>query len=259
MKEKIDLVDASKIREVIKFSLTNKISYENPRMGIISVGQTPRVSMMSELRSLLPGIQLIERGALDDTSEDEIYSSKAVGDAPGLVTKLRSGESVVVSKALVSSRTTIAVQKLEVEDKCDAILIACTGEFSEIPHSKPLIVSGHAVYYTVRELAEKYNRVSIICPLPEQIGLVEEKFSRLPSIRKLQVQNCSPYAENIYNFLEVGRKFKENGSDLIILDCMGYTREQRNFLAEKTGVQVVHARYAAAEFAAEMLKLLGAK
>lgn len=66
------------------------------RVGFITIGQAPRNDIMKELYPLLGHeIEIIEKGALDEISINEIKDLKPEKDDFPLITRLRDGSSNV--------------------------------------------------------------------------------------------------------------------------------------------------------------------
>jgi protein AroM len=68
------------------------------RLGLVTIGQTPRTDVVPEMAEVLgPGIEIVERGALDGL---DIQAITALAPGPGdevLVTRLRGGAPVFVA------------------------------------------------------------------------------------------------------------------------------------------------------------------
>ncbi|WP_030105419.1 AroM family protein, partial [Actinoalloteichus caeruleus] len=57
-----------------------------PRLGVVTIGQSPRVDLVPELLPRLGRVEVVERGALDDLGRAEIAAL-----APGETTVERLG------------------------------------------------------------------------------------------------------------------------------------------------------------------------
>jgi protein AroM len=75
------------------------------RVGTLTIGQSPRNDIIPDLKEILgKEVELIEKGALDGLSGEEINElSPKPGDYP-LVTRLKDGIEVKVGKKYISSR-----------------------------------------------------------------------------------------------------------------------------------------------------------
>ena len=70
------------------------------RLGLVTIGQAPRVDLTPDLEPLLPGIEIIERGALDHLSNEEIAALVIADGDEVLVSRLRDGSSAVFGRDL---------------------------------------------------------------------------------------------------------------------------------------------------------------
>ena len=79
-----------------------RIIQEEPRMtkvGLITVGQSPRSDVVPDMAAILGGdVEILEAGALDGLSREQIAPLAPEGDDEILVTRLADGSSVFVGK-----------------------------------------------------------------------------------------------------------------------------------------------------------------
>jgi protein AroM len=226
------------------------------RLGVITIGQTPRVDLTPELQALLPGVQLVERGVLDGLSADEIADFAPVEDDDVLTSRLSDGSAVIMGESHVVRRLPSVIAELEGE--VDAVFLACTGRFPELAHTKPLFVPDFLIAYGTAALAHGMEAVGVICPLPEQAGFTVEKFEpQLPAGTRVLVAAASPYTGTNDELAAAAQSLREQGAGIIALDCMGYTEAMRAVVASASGLPVVLARSVAARLAAEVLDSLG--
>jgi protein AroM len=67
------------------------------------------------------------------------------------------------------------------------------------------------------------------------------------------VRGASPYAQDGEEVKEAARKLKEEGSDLIVMDCIGYSLRMKDWVKEVTGKPALLARSTLARVAGELL------
>ncbi|HHE47772.1 MAG TPA: AroM family protein, partial [Candidatus Acetothermia bacterium] len=93
------------------------------RLGVVTIGQSPRDDVVPELRALLPkNVIVVETGALDGLSKEEIPPPQAPERT--LVTRLSDGTELQVDKAFVHGRLEAAVRSLET--RVDLIAYLCS-------------------------------------------------------------------------------------------------------------------------------------
>ena len=107
------------------------------KVGLLTVGQSPRPDIVSEIREILVGAKIVEKGCLDGLTRQQIEKMKPIGREPFLVTLLKDGASVEVSK---EKTTTLLKQNIrELESEVDALFLACTENFPNLSSRKILI------------------------------------------------------------------------------------------------------------------------
>ncbi|RWZ46655.1 AroM family protein [Labedella phragmitis] len=222
------------------------------RLGVVTIGQTPRVDLAPELEDLLPGIELVERGVLDGCSQEEIASFAPTDGDHALTTRLADGGSAIIGEASVMRRLPRIL--IALEEEVDAILLACTGPFPAMPLSKPFFVPDRIIAHAVAATAPHGATVGIIAPLPEQEADTLQKFRTVVGVDvSVIVSAASPYTDTEERLREAARELASGGARLIAMDCFGYTAAMRAAVAAETGLPVVVARSVAARLAAETL------
>jgi len=98
------------------------------RVGMITIGQSPRLDVTLEIKDILgPRIEIVECGALDGLSPEEINELKPSKSEYILVTRLRDGTTVRVSREKIIDRMNRCIRKIE--NNVEIVVILCTGEF----------------------------------------------------------------------------------------------------------------------------------
>ncbi|MBT0772011.1 AroM family protein [Kineosporia sp. J2-2] len=225
----------------------------NSRLAVVTIGQAPRTDLTPELRTWLPGVDLVERGALDDDGPDEIA---AMAPGPGdevLTTRLRDGSNAIVAHHHIVPRVQRILDGL---DDVDAVFLACTGAFEEVTGARPLLRPERMIGPGVAALAAGLDTVGVLVPLPEQRHHPDGKYAALDA--KVVVDDASPYvgadgAPVAPGLRAAARRLRDRGAQLIVADCMGYSQPMRAALADEAGVPVVLARSVVARLAAELL------
>ena len=70
---------------------------EKFRVGLITIGQSPRVDITSDIKDVLGSqIEIVECGALDNLSHEEINALRPSEGEYILVTRLRDGSTVKI-------------------------------------------------------------------------------------------------------------------------------------------------------------------
>lgn len=221
-------------------------------LGVITIGQTPRTDLTPEIEQLLPGISIVERGALDGLSASEIAQLAPAPGAHVMTTRLRDGSAAVIGHGPLVARVQEAI--LDLQQEADVILLACTGEFPAFVHDKPLIEPDHVVAHTLAALASRSRRVGILCPLDDQQDVARAKYGALlPDSVAISTAVATPYSDEQAPLTAAAEQLRRDGAEIIVLDCMGYTAQMRSQVIEASGLPVLLARSVASRIAAELL------
>ncbi|MCX7766788.1 MAG: AroM family protein [Candidatus Sumerlaeia bacterium] len=110
------------------------------KIGLITIGQSPREDIIADMKKILcSGVRIIERGALDSLTREEILLLKpAQNDCP-LITRLKDKSTVVVSKQKIFPLIQKQITALE-KQNVDLITLLCTENFRGLKTRKPLIL-----------------------------------------------------------------------------------------------------------------------
>lgn len=211
------------------------------RVGTITIGQSPRPDITVDLLRLLPpATEITERGLLDSLSNREIEKlAPAAGDFP-LVTRLRDGSSVVLAKEKLIPLLQTAVQELET--RCEAILLLCSGQFPEIPSPAPVLYPSRLLEHFVRALAPR--SATVLVPHPGQVEPARQHWEAIAG--EVDVLVVNPYSWKC-PVLPRGQP------GFLVMDCLGYSLAMKEELRKKTGSRAVLVRSVAAAALRELL------
>ena len=219
------------------------------RMGVVVIGQSPRPSVENEIAAVLsPGLAIDLRGALDGMTRAEIDAIPPVDGADALFTLLPNGDAVTISKQAVEKRAAIQMQKFASEG-VKVTMLACTGKFPNLA-PEGLVILPSAVVHKMVEAVLPKGRLGVFSPLPEQTALIARKWERENiEIVGLTLQPGSDVAA----VDEAARKMAALSPDLVVMDCMSYTRANKARLRLAYGGPVILAIAAAARVVEEMV------
>ena len=220
------------------------------KLGLVTIGQSPRDDVVPELRRFLPpDVRIYEAGALDDLSPEEIAVHPPLSPERTLVTRLRDGTEVVVDAEFVHGRLQAVIERLGRE--VDLIGLLCSGKFPDFESPAPLLVP-HRLLRGVLSALLLPGPLGVLVPSPEQVGPAEEEL-RDWGIDAV-VCAASPYRGGLRSALgEQGSVLRERGVAAVFLNCFGYGGEIRDFLRESLNVSVIAVRSLFARVLAELL------
>lgn len=223
------------------------------RLGIITIGQAPRTDLTPDLVPILVGIEIVERGALDDLSNDEISALVISEDDEILTSRLRDGSSAVFGREHILPQIQTAITELETGPQAvDAILLACAGEFPKFEHTTPLLLPDAIMSNVLSALSEDLDTVGLICPLPVQVDFIVNSMSCIKA--RVIGEASSPYTGTLEDAARAGERLRDRGAQLLVGFCMGYTEEMRAAVHRATGLPVILVRSVSARLAAELLQ-----
>lgn len=214
-------------------------------IGLITIGQSPRSDMTHEMQPLLgSGVVFDEIGALDDLSEKDISELSPEQGELTYVSRLRNGKSAKLSKVKLEPYLQKKVQ--EIEQRVSSSILVCTGSFPTIVHEKPILFPDQVLKNVVKSVIGD-GKLGLMIPLEEQRDQLTKKWEGTP----LEVAVSSPYEGA--DFESVGNELLKKGVTLIVLDCMGYTEEQKRRVKSSTGLPVILSRSIVSRVAAELV------
>jgi protein AroM len=220
------------------------------RMGMITIGQSPRTDLVPEIQEILgPEVEVMEAGALDGLSHEEVkrfYPRK--GDIV-LCTRMADGTEVVVGRRHIIPRVQHCVNVLT-ERGAEVLLFLCTGRFPEFSTEKLFIEPQKIVDHMMAALLSGKERVGMLVPLASQTEQARKKYGRLKG--EVIIRAASPYGRP-EELRTAGRELKAADPSLIVMHCMGYSEAMRRTLREITGKPIVLARSLVARVVKELL------
>ncbi len=219
------------------------------RIGCVTIGQSPREDVVSDLRAGLgPGIEIIERGALDGCSPQDIDALRAGKNDFPLITRLRNGSSVVVGKRKITPLIQRQISSLERAGvRLTALL--CTDEFPELRPRGILLMPSRILFAAATSILPR-GRIGVLAPLEEQRERVEKKW--LETGLDVFVEILDPYQEASAP-ARAAELMSVHRPDLIVLDCIGYSSSVRDALRLRAGKPVLWPRGLLAAWIVELI------
>lgn len=208
------------------------------RLGMITIGQAPRTDVAPILEAALgTGTELIQVGALDGIMEPHIREH-LYPEGPEdhvLTSRLANGHAVVFSRNKVKPLIQQKINELE-QQGITQILLLCTGVFPGLTTVDALLYEPDRLLPPLLKALVGERRLGVIGPLEQQAESLRLKYG--PYGLNPAYASASPYAPDREAFRHAARSLKKQ-SDMIILDCMGYTREMRSWVAQELDVPVI--------------------
>lgn len=196
------------------------------RLSVVTIGQAPRVDVTPELRSLLPGVELLEYGALDGLSPAEIAALRPAPGSDGVLTsRLRDGGSATFTHRAIDPLVRDAIARGEA-DGADATVVICSSHFPEFTHAKPLFFLEPLAHAAMRGILSgiAQPRLGVLSPLPEQAGSARERWQEVSGAQVSAAGAASPYRDSVETIADRVAELAAT-SNVVVLDCIGYSAE----------------------------------
>lgn len=217
-------------------------------LGAVTIGQSPRDDITSELRPLLGGgVTIVEAGALDGLSQEEVTALAPNHGESVLVTRLRDGSSVRVAHRHILPRLARQVEALA--RQVDVVLLLCTGTFPPFRVPCPVLYPDRLLLNFVRGVASDLH-LGVVTPDADQVTEQQTRWSAVAG--RVTVRAASPYGE-VNRLVEAAQALASRKVDLIVLDSLGYNLAVKQKVRELARVPVILPRTVLARAAAELL------
>lgn len=234
------------------------------KIGIVTIGQSPRRDIVPEMRRVLGGeVEVLERGALDDYTLEDVERLERKPGEGLLVTRMRDGTEVRVSHRHVDHPIQRCIEELEGEG-VEFTLVLCTGGFPAFK-SKRLVVYPSEILRGVVRGALRRGRLGVVMPSRPRSRPPSEGQLRGVEARRGQggmrtwgegvevvYDGASPYGPE-EEVAEMAERLAGAGVDLVFLNCMGFNSGHKEIVKEKTGKPVIQSSSLVARVLKELI------
>lgn len=203
-------------------------------LGFATIGQAPRNDILASMLGAY-GPEVLQAGALDGLNGDALHSLRPQPGEQVLVSRLANGEQVWLSKPRVGPYLQIAVDRLAAQG-AQVTCVLCTGAFPGLRSSAQLVFPDQLLGAVVDVLAP-CGRLGVLMPDAGQEDMLRSKWQR--HNRELTLASASPYRDGESAFRTAAAALAGAGARLIVMDCMGYTREMQAWVAASSAAPVV--------------------
>lgn len=218
-------------------------------IALVTIGQSPRADLTEEYARALPGVQIIEAGALDDLSEAEVLGLAPGRDDEVLVSRLRTGSEVRLARRHLQPRLQGCLDRLAQD--ADLTVLLCTGEFPGVHARGAVLIPQRVLRHVVAAVVDgRATRLGVLIPDAAQQASAE---SRWRDVGQVIAASASPYRD-VEALEAAGRRLRDARVGIVVMDCIGYTRPMRQAVARITGATAILANAAVATVARELLE-----
>lgn len=213
------------------------------KIGVLTIGQSPRPDITPTIQTIIgPHIDIVEAGALDPLSEEELYTIQPQASEATYLSRLRNGQSIQISKAKLIPLLEDALKNLE--KQVSVMIMLCTGDFPSLVSTKPVIYPDKLLKHMMIGM-NPTAKIGLIVPLDNQKTSLLNKWGQLDVI----AEAASPYEDS--DIRGAAQKLHEKGATILVLDCIGYQEQHKREAFEATGLPVILPQTLIARIAAE--------
>ena len=217
------------------------------KLGILVVGLSPRPEVEDVFEGLLPDVEIDLRGCLDGLGSEEIASLEPTQDEAALFTRLPDGSGVTLSKSAVVHHGTAQLDRLEASGS-EMVVILCTGDFPLWTNRSVLFPSKILPGFVFG--LQPVGQLGVLVPLPSQVAEAEARWSaqgHRVTVFALSPNATPPEASS------AGLALADAAPDLLVFDCISYTRQIKRTVCTQAHLPGVLAITAVARSAAELM------
>ena len=206
------------------------------RIGALTIGQSPRPDLVSPLENLIPDCEIIQAGALDGLTPDELPDiSKA---AYPLVTQMQDGMVVMVDEDFLSPKLQHAQNQLDSMGVTATVLL-CAGTFPDLHGTQPIYKPFEFACGVLKALNLK--SIGVIAPFPDQVAPIQNRWSSKgwePTVWTADLGNQDRKFQQ-----ELLTRINEFKLDCIVLDYVGHPLDQVTQLKRSIKQPVIDLGY----------------
>lgn len=217
------------------------------KLGVLTIGQSPRTDVTPDFERIIgEKVEIVERGALDSLTDEEIQDIEPKDGDVTYISKLRNGHSVTMSKEKLLPLLQMELTALE--EEVDLTIMLCTGNFPTIESKKPVLYPDRILVKVIESVLTA-GTLGLVIPLEEQRASLQEKW--IDAGLDIVIAVASPYEDA--DFTRAGEKLLNLGADVIALDCMGYSETHQKAVVSGSNLPVIVSRTLVASIAKEYL------
>ncbi|HXZ44784.1 MAG TPA: AroM family protein [archaeon] len=219
------------------------------RVGMITIGQSPRVDVVPEVMALVDTpMEVVEAGALDGLNLDEVRRMAPGPNDETLVTRMADGTGVHVAKRHIIPRLQSCIDHLA--PRVEVVVLLCTGIFPEFHSSVPVLEPQRLVDRVVQAVVSPGGQVGLMIPAAAQAQASRRKMEEYGLVARVAV--ASPYGR----FEEVrhaAATFRDSDVKAVVMHCIGYDAKMKAEVRQQSGKPVILARSVVGKILEEML------
>ena len=221
------------------------------KVVFITIGEAPRKDIADSFDAFFKDSAYVSQaGVLNGlTVETAIPLLAPQGEEEVVISTFCDGTSFTMSKQKVEQRLQEKIFELE-QEGIEIIVVLCTAEFPHLKTNKALLIEPERVLLPFIKQKFQQQSLGVILPLENQIKAANQKWATHQLSPTFA--SASPYAFSELDFTKAAISLKEKQVEAIVLDCMGYSRTMRDFVARQSNLPVYQSNELLFEYIKKM-------
>lgn len=216
-------------------------------IGLVTTDQGENPEFVEAFRATMPGVDVQLIGALDGLSDAEIDGLAAQASDYPIQTILSDGSTRDIDIAVLAPLVSVRAQEM-VRRGANVIALCCAGAFPDIDCGVPVLYPGRLLSSVAGAISAS-RRVGVVSPIEAQMDAARRNWEKDGFDVELTYASAFRHEE----FEAAARAMSDPRLDLVVLDCMDHTTEDRNEFAQLSGRPVLAALPLTAQIAAEVV------
>jgi protein AroM len=232
-------------------SQARAVKQEQPKIGMISIGQSPRPDILSIFKETWRdhNPKMVEIGALDGLSHTDVQQMAPQENDDVLIVRMADGQQYTVGRKFLIPRIKECADFL-MEQHVTAMILLCTGDFRPFHYTVPFVIPQKIVDNTISALVTSGQVVGVMIPTGEQQKQMRRNLMSNGIVPVFA--SASPHLGE-EGIVEAAHQLKRHNVDFIVMHCFGYTQAMRNIVRETTGKPVLLPNILVAKVTEELL------
>ncbi len=211
----------------------------NGKICIVEMGNSPRIDIINDLKLLLNDdrMQFSEIGILDELSDMELYNVLTTDqDEKSIITKNKRNITCYIKKNEADKLIKNLINELG--PNYDKIVIACDEEYTNIQEGMNNIILPIELIKEYLQINPLKFKNSIVFPTKSQAEFEKLEWEILLSNPEFLV--CDPFS--VQSFSVTTELLIKSKPSRVILNCFGFTLEQKRKLEDELNIPVILPR-----------------
>ena len=172
--------------------------------------------------NLATSAELSISGALDGLNDDQLKEMAADPIATGVPVELKDGSWLYVSHDQIDRRAREVIEKLKA-DGAETVLMCCTLPWHSLEDLPGVICPSLVLEANAMALLPKGGTLGVVQP---DVNTIDDEIKHWRELGvPVVAATISPRENTIDELAEACRTLVEQGADLIVLDCLAFSRE----------------------------------